>query len=288
MSSNGTEIAVVVDASVGIFSVNNFNRPVYKLPVRAEPGITSAIVHDIAWSPCHVGKGRWLAVATSEGKIDVWDVPATNVQVSRPQLLHSISVSTMLVSSNQSPPIVKSVAWHPCALPTLVVFFINHTAITVILPRRGREAEITILTPGQDSQRAGSTARTMFTIGAVASCIAPVTSAGSSSSSGSSIGSLKRIYAMNKSTGQMCVFEDPLRDISQHVVVDTVAGGGGSVGVGGGGGGGGDRKSADAKGVVRIGMLDERYETQVTLLLLPFTFFDHLLTPLHLTSHAIT
>ena len=72
------------------------------------------------------------------------------------------------------------------------------------------------------------------------------------------------------------------------MVVDTVAGGGGSVGVGGGGGGGGDRKSADAKGVVRIGMLDERYETQVTLLLLPFTFFDHLLTPLHLTSHAIT
>ena len=279
VSSNGTEIAVVVDASVGIFSINNFNRPVYKLPVRAEPGITSAIVHDIAWSPCHVGKGRWLAVATSEGKIDVWDVPATNVQVSRPQLLHSISVSTMLVSSNQSPPIVKSVAWHPCALPTLVVFFINHTAITVILPRRGREAEITTLTPSQDSQRAGSTARTAFTIGAVASCIAPMTSTGSSSSSGSSIGSLKRIYAMSKSTGQMCVFEDPLRDISRHVLVDTMVGGG-SGGSGSGGIGVGDRKSAETKSVMRIGMLDERYETQVTLLL-PFTLLTHPRSPPH-------
>ena len=265
VSSNGTEIAVVVDVSVGIFVCNNFHRPVYKLPIRNEAGI-NAIVHDIAWSPCHVGKGRWLAVATSEGKIDIWDVPETSLPASRPLLLHSLPVTTMLGSSNQSPAIIKSIVWHPCALPTLVVFFINHTAITVILPRRGREAEITTLIPttSHGSEKVGSSTRTAFTIGAVASCISPGTSASSSSSSsssGSSIGSLKRVYTLNKNSGQLCVFEDPLRDISRHVLVDTIVNGGG-------GGGGVVRKSADGEGSVGsgvgIGMLGERYEAQVS------------------------
>ena len=84
---------------------------------------------------------------------------------------------------------------------------------------------------------------------------------------------------MSKSTGQMCVFEDPLRDISRHVLVDTMVGGG-SGGSGSGGIGVGDRKSAETKSVMRIGMLDERYETQVTLLL-PFTLLTHPRSPPH-------
>ena len=295
ISSNGTEIAVVVDKFVGIFVCIDFNRPVYKLPIHTESGTgsgtkagigsgTTVIVHDVAWSPCHVGKGRWLAVATSEGKVDVWDVPETNTNkpVSRPQLLHSLAVSSMLVSSNSSPAIIKSIVWHPCALPTLVVFFINHSTITAVLPRRQRDTEITTLTPASQNDSSKvltSNTRTAFTIGAVASSIPPSTTATSSSgssSSGSSIGSLKRIYTLNKNTGQLCVFEDPLRDISRHVLVDTIVHGGG-----GGGGGRSVMKSAEEKdGAVKsvgIGMLGEHYEAQVPLL--PRDFFINPLIP---------
>lgn len=268
VSSNGTEIAVVGDSFVGVFVCTDLCRPVYKLPIRAEAvgagstkaGITSsttAIVHDVAWSPCHVGKGRWLAVASSD-KIEVWDVPETNTNkpVSRPQLLHSLIVASILVSSNSSSPaIIKSIVWHPCALPTLVVMFINHTTITAVLPRRQRDTEITILTPSKiNSSKVTSSVRPAFTIGAVASSIPSSTTASSSCSSSGNIGSLKRIYTLNKNTGQLCIFEDPLRDISRHVLVDTsknasdVKDGGMGKGVGKG---------------VGMDMLGERYETQV-------------------------
>jgi hypothetical protein len=130
--------------------------------------------------------------------------------------------------------------------------FINHTTITAVLPRRQRDTEITILTPSKiNSSIVTSSIRTAFTIGAVASSIPPSTTASSSSSSSSgNIGSLKRIYTLNKNTGQLCIFEDPLRDISRHVLVDT------------------SKNASDVKdgGVgkgVGIDMLCERYEAQV-------------------------
>ena len=71
------------------------------------------VVRDLSWSPKHVGKGRFLAVAFGE-LLCVWEVP---VSVGKPTVIYSCDLNTAVENGGA----VVSVQWHSSALPTLIV-----------------------------------------------------------------------------------------------------------------------------------------------------------------------
>jgi len=198
-SGDGLQLAAPLAGGVGVFRTLDVSQqagrahPTYTLPT---PAGSDTYVCDVAWSPMHVGKGRHLAVAWSgNGGIAVWEVPGATALGVSPVLLHSVPPTHGLT--------LRSVDWHPSALPSLVAWHANGPPAALILPRRGKDAARHTLQPSAPSSSASTSSSSLYTIGTV-----------SSASHGG-----KRVYAVNRHTRHLCIFHDPLRSAPAQVII---------------------------------------------------------------------
>ena len=201
-SGDGLQLAAPLAGGVGVFHTLDVSQqagrahPTYTLPT---PAGSDTYVCDVAWSPMHVGKGRHLAVAWSgNGGIAVWEVPGATALGVSPVLLHSVPPTHGLT--------LRSVDWHPSALPSLVAWHANGPPAALILPRRGKDTARHTLQPSAPSSSASLSSSSLYTIGTV-----------SSASHGG-----KWVYAVNRHTRHLCIFHDPLRSAPAQVIIYCV------------------------------------------------------------------